>query len=189
MKTSKGFAHTHTILVTLAVLIVIGLAYYLGKNDSKITSPISDSYEPVKVEQNNSQNNNYVPVVPKTPMSTVLPQYVGGQEGWPPVIKDSNKSYTCDNLGQGPVGEVKVEKVINSRTYCVVSTFEAAAGSRYGVYLYITANGTGTKSTTFTLKWPSCGVYGGPTDETYQMCQNNQDTFFANLDSIVDSLM
>jgi len=71
----------------------------------------------------------------------------------------------------------------------VTVTIDAAAGSRYGEYTYITANGSGTKKTNFTLRWPNCGVYGGPGDVEYDQCQTNQTTFFNDLDALIDSLM
>ena len=81
------------------------------------------------------------------------------------------------------------KSIINGKTYCITSFIEAAAGSLHGEYTYIAASGAGTKKTNFTLRWPNCGVYGGPGDTEYDQCQTEQTTFFGNLDAIVDSLM
>lgn len=122
--------------------------------------------------------------------STVLPQYIAGQEGWPPVITTSATTYACTpKAASGEEPKTTVQKIINGRTYCVFTTMDAAAGSRYGEYTYITANGSGTKTTNFTLKWPNCGVYGGPNDPNYIQCQSAQDAFFSGLDALIDSLM
>ncbi len=124
---------------------------------------------------------------PPPTYSTILPQYVSGQEGWPPAIQTSSEAYSCE-AGHSEMLDV-TEKIINNKNYCITTSVDAGAGQRYGQYKYTRANGMGTKTTYFTLRWPSCGVYGGPGDAQYNQCQSNQNTFFANLDLLIDSLM
>ncbi len=121
-------------------------------------------------------------------LSTTLPQYIGGQEGWPPVIKTSTTAYACSmqaQTGNGPSGST-TEKTINGKKYCVTILSDAAAGSRYTEYTYITGNGSGTKTTNFTLRLPNCQNYDHPQSMD---CDASQDHFFGGLDALIDSLM
>jgi hypothetical protein len=132
-------------------------------------------------------------------VSTALPQYVGTHadcggplQCWPPIITTSSQSYSCNNIGVAPNTEgndVTAQRVINGRTYCIHSLSDGYAGGRGYTYTYTTSNGSGIKIATFGLLFPSCGVYGGPTDPTVIQCNSNQTTFKNNLDVLIDSLM
>jgi len=91
------------------------------------------------------------------------------------------------------VPTITIQKVIGTRIYCVIKDGGDGVGGYAGgyghSYKYITANGNGTKTTSFTILYPSCGVYGPPTDPTVIQCQSNQNTFNDNLDTVIDNLM
>ncbi|MCX6756532.1 MAG: hypothetical protein NTW35_00015 [Candidatus Nomurabacteria bacterium] len=189
----------NTIVIILLIIIILILGYVAflkpqnaNKNDVSDTQiPVTNIPVQNPVVTNSPQNN--LPVNTNNPvsLSTTLPQYIGGQSGWPPVIENSVASYSCAQVthsGYGPNGS-NIEKIINGKKYCITSSVDAAAGHRYGTYVYTTANGSGTKMTSFILGWPSCGGYGGPGDPQYNQCQTNQDTFFASLDALIASLM
>ncbi len=166
MKYNKGFGSLAVLLIIIAILAVGGIAYYSGKNSVP------------KIEQNNNQPQ----------LSTTLPQYVGAQSGWPPVIQNSLTPYSCHTqaqTGDGPNGST-VEVKVGSSIYCRTIMSEGAAGSRYAEYTYVKANGSGTKTTNFTLRLPNCDNWDDP-EKT--QCKTNQNIFFANLDALIDSLM
>jgi hypothetical protein len=121
--------------------------------------------------------------------STILPKYLGSNN-WPPIIKTSTNTYSCSPGKSAPEVEnspTVVEKSINGSTYCISSFSDCGAGHCGGDYTYTTVNGSGTKTTTFNLQWNnSCGGYDGP---EYDQCKYNQDSFFGNLDKLIDSLM
>ena len=124
------------------------------------------------------------------PSITLPTKYVGAQQDWPPLIKNSPVAYSCvSNSGSGDVPKTIVQKKINNRIYCITSMIDAGAGSRFGEYTYITANGTGSKTTAFSLRWSSCGGYGGPGDAEYDECQAVVSSFLNNLDMTIDSFM
>ena len=78
--------------------------------------------------------------------------YVSGQP-WPPVVTAVSDPYSC------PVGEnqndIVTERLIGTRTYCVSTHSEGAAGSTYTDYTYR----TGSTQITFRLRFPNCGNY------------------------------
>jgi hypothetical protein len=253
MKNNKGFGLVAVLLIIVAVLVVGGVAYYMGKSPSapSVNTP-ENNYQPidqngttnvpiqngqVNNSANNSttttttttttqkktntintsgcqtlywtDNNNKTCASPKqfcgmymyqglhtfatqalcqaslpTPVSTTLPTpYISAQSGWPPVIQNSSTAYSC-NIGQVSEVEKIAQKVINGRTYCIDTESEGTAGSTYSTYTYTTANGNGTKTTNFVLRYVDCGVYSGP---QMTQCKTAQSDF--NLDAIVDSLM
>lgn len=124
-------------------------------------------------------------------VSTALPEYVSTMTvgaGWPPVIQTSQQTYSCiQNISKE--GPTTIEKIINGKKYCVSSFIDGGAGGRGGEYTYTRIDGAGTKTANFSLRWVSCGGYGAPGDTQYDQCQLNQDIFFGNLDSLIDSLM
>lgn len=103
--------------------------------------------------------------------------------GWPPVIKTSTAAYSCT------ASKATTQKTINGKNYCVTSVEDAAMGSRSGQYTYTTANGTGTKTASFSLVWSSCGGYGAPGDTQYDQCQSTVSGFFSTLDVLIASLI
>lgn len=118
--------------------------------------------------------------------TTISSQYIVGTH-WPPTIQISATPYSC-SASTGEVTTV-VQKIINGKTYCVNSTVDGGAGHFGGDYIYTRANGSGTKTATFQLQWPSCGGYGGPNDPIYVQCKTEQNNVFNRLDAMVDSLM
>lgn len=175
------------LLIIIGILAVL-LAFFAIK--SYIQVPYQVLVDTVDDQQDNQDTvpPQVLPVNNPPTYSTTLPQYISGQTGWPPVIQSSTTVYSCFPAVPNEVSKI-VQKVISNRIYCVTTVIEGAAGSRYGEYTYTRANGAGTKTTSFTLRWPSCGVYGGPGDAQYDQCQSNQNTFFGNLDLLIDSLM
>jgi hypothetical protein len=121
----------------------------------------------------------------KNSISTTLPQYIGGQSGWPPVVSESSFAYKC--IPSHSQNSDTVEKNIGSRTYCITNDHEGAAGSTYNTYTYKTFGIQGSsKSTTFTLRYSGCGGYDDP---QMTQCKTAQSNFNANLDTLIDSLM
>lgn len=124
---------------------------------------------------------------------TVLPAKYIGSQNWPPVVKISGSAYSCKiSSGSGDVPTVVEEKNINGKKYCKTSFVDAGAGSRFGTYLYMTANGSGSKTASFNLSWSSCEGYrdNSSTGEAeYNECNNTVSTFLNKLDVMVDSLM
>ena len=185
----------NTIFIILLVIIILILGYVAFFRPQNVNQNYgNDNQIPVTntVENNTVQNpaQNNLPVNTNNPVSisTTLPQYISGQQGWPPVVQTSGSHYSC-TPAHSEMGDT-VEKIINNKNYCITSFIDAAAGNRYGTYTYTTAGIQGSlKTTTFTLHWPSCGGYGGPGDPTYNQCNTNQTNFFAGLDSLIDSLM
>jgi len=124
-------------------------------------------------------------------ISTSLPEpYISVQSGWPPVIQNSTTAYSC-NVADPEESETSetIKKVINNRTYCITDDLEHATSTAYHEYTYTTANGSGTKTTNFTLRYSGCGVWKGNGTTKYDDCQTAQSTFDASLDAIIDSLM
>jgi len=123
------------------------------------------------------------------PISTTLPTKYLDSQNWPPVIKTSGFAYSCKiSSGSGDVPTVVEEKIINGKKYCVTSLMDAGAGSRFGEYTYTTpsTSGSGTKTTSFNLRWSSCGAYDKPESD---QCQTTVSTFLNKLDVMVDSIM
>ena len=112
-----------------------------------------------------------------------LPEYVYAQGDWPPIVEHLHKKYECHegNTG-GDVPLVTEERVINGKTFCISSTSDAAAGSRYTDYTYTTPASTGVEEVHFTLRYPNCGAYESPEKER---CEYSQSHF--NLDDVVAS--
>ena len=174
------------LLIIIGILVVL-LAFFMIK--SYIQVPYQVLVDTVDDQQDNQDTvpPQVLPVNNPPTYSTALPQYISGQTGWPPVIRNLNETYVCETSHSQMLDVT--EKIINNKNYCITTSVDAGAGQRYGQYKYTRANGTGTKTTYFTLRWPSCGVYGGPGDAQYDQCQSNQNTFFGNLDLLIDSLM
>lgn len=189
MKNNKGFAPIVIVLIIVALLAVGGGLYYSGKNSNPVYNESNNQgVNPLYQPQDQVVNP---PVQNPTPtnISTTLPQYISGQSGWPPVIQNSTNTYSCmitSSAGQDGPAPTTTEKVINGKTYCIKVMMEAAAGSRYGTYTYTTANGSGTKTTNFTLRWPNCDNYDDPENT---QCKTNQNTFFGNLDTLIANLL
>ena len=181
MKNKQGFIGISLVIVIIAILAIAGGAYYFETKHNSVPSNV--------VENNVSQEGQEdVPVVANTPLPTTLPQYIAGQSGWPPVIQTSGIVYSC-TPSHSEMGTT-IEKIINGRTYCITTTSDGAAGSIYYTHTYKTSDVQGSsKTTTFALKYVSCGVYGGPTEPQVIQCKANQDHFSNSLDNLIDSLM
>ncbi len=169
------------LLVVLIVLMVIAIRIMLQNKEKYLPILTSEQVQStVKTKLNTGAN-----------VSTTLPKYMGTMAsgaGWPPVIKVSTNTYSCNPGVSNEVSTV-VEKTINGKKYCVSSFIDAAAGSRGGEYTYTRKETAGTKVASFSLRWPNCGVYGGPGDSQYEQCNNSQAAFFGGLDSLIDNLM
>lgn len=104
-----------------------------------------------------ARSKNHGPVVQQVTQSQysfdpLTTSYVTGQP-WPPVVTVVSGPYSC------PVGEnqndIVTERLIGTRTYCVSTHSEGAAGSTYTDYTYR----TGSTQITFRLRFPNCGNY------------------------------
>jgi len=144
-----------TIFITLGVIIIAGAAFFIFKKPAQ--APVPAGPNPATV-------------------STVLPTpYISEQTPWPPTVQLSATAYSCATGS---------EKQINGKTYCVTLVAEGAAGHAYKTYTYVTADGLGTKTLTFTLNYQNCGVYDGAQMATCQAAQAGFD-----VDLVADSLM
>ena len=135
--------------------------------------------------EENTHNEQKFDRKPPVHVSSVLPlpEYIYAQGDWPPVVEHLHKKYECHegNTG-GDVPLTTEERVINGKTFCISSTSDAAAGSRYTDYTYTTPVSDGVEEVNFTLRYPSCGAYESPVRER---CEYSQSHF--NLDSVVAS--
>ena len=112
-----------------------------------------------------------------------LPEYIYAQGDWPPVVEHLHEKYICEEGStSGDVPLVTEERVIDGKTFCITSTSEGAAGSRYEDYSYTTPTHDGIEKVSFTLRYPNCSAYESPTRER---CEYSQSHF--NLDTIVAS--
>lgn len=139
--------------------------------------------DPIDESDNTFTINNPIPPSVST---TISSQYIAGTQ-WPPTVTSSATAYACTPSN----GEthVVIQKVINSKTYCITSDIDHASGGQAGGdYVYTRANGSGTKSATFQLRWHYCDV-NSLTSSQYNQCQTDQASVFGNLDAMVDSLM
>jgi hypothetical protein len=179
MKYNKGFTPIAILLVILGIA-AIGILYYARKNSASNKEVRTKAYTPSTVEQNSTTSQN---------ISLKLPKYIGAYS-WPPVIQTSLAAYSCavGSTG-GETATVTEQRVIGTRTYCVSKGGDGYAGGYGRTYTYTTANGSGTKTTKFTLMYQSCGVWQGDGTTEYADCQAAQSSFDANLDTFINSLM
>lgn len=175
------------IVIALLVVIIALLAFMLIKSKNSVIVPESNP-------QTKTEDSGYkppvvtVPTTPaKTPLSTILPtQYVGAQQGWPPVIKKSAVPYLCNINNANTESNQTIQKTINGRIYCIETFTEGAAGHIYTTYTYTTASTGGIKTTNFILSYDSCGGYD---DAQNRQCSAIYRAFVGGLDAIIDSLM
>lgn len=187
----------NTIIVILLVIIGV-FAFYTFKpkqtvaptmQDSTTTQsafPTQTSTSTATTSQSSANQTQQT-----TTVSTTLPSFIGGQEGWPPTVTYSSSPYSCTTGATGMgVKTVTKEININGRTYCVQISDEGAAGTVYYTYTYTTANtslaGGGTMSTHFTLGFHDTDCTKIGTAENIS-CQADQPSF--NVDTVIDSLM
>lgn len=125
-----------------------------------------------------------------TPLSLTLPTpYVTSGNGiWPPVIQTSTTAYSCTPSGAGSDTET-IQKIINGRTYCFTMSDGVGAGNVHLGYTYTTANGSGTKTTNFSINYRNnCDDYYSGSQQTD--CQAAHSMFANyNFDLFIDSLM
>jgi hypothetical protein len=139
-----------------------------------------------------SSDNYFTINSAKSPLSTTLPKYIYSQEGWPPVIKHSSATYSCiTGITNPDINEETEEKSINGRKYCIKSSSEGAAGTFYVSYTYTTpsSNGNGTETTSFVLRYTSCGADSTPNGNEINICKANQSNFNSSLNLIIDSFI
>lgn len=134
-------------------------------------------------------SDNYFTINGPTPLSLTLPTpYVTSGNGiWPPVIQTSTTAYSCTPSGAGSDMET-TQKIINGRTYCFTMSDGVGAGSVHLGYTYTTANGSGTKTTNFSINYVNnCDDYSG---QQHTDCQAAHSMFANyNFDLFIDSLM
>lgn len=148
---------------------------------------INEGYLPHEYVNQILSTFKFINSLPTKTISTALPAKYLDSQNWPPIIKTSSSKYTCapgSKIDDAP--SVVEERVINNKKYCITSFIDAGAGNRFGTYSYMTTNGTGSKTASFSLKWSSCGAYDKPEAD---QCQTTVSTFLNNLDAMVDSLM
>lgn len=103
---------------------------------------------------------------------------------WPPQLQVESKAFTCTEAGTETDRAGKTEKrLVDSRTYCVTTESEGAAGSIYNQYAYVFAHDNQTAIVTFTLRFPQCANYDDPQRTA---CEQERTTF--DLDSVVDKI-
>lgn len=163
------------LIVALGIIILAGVIVYLITRKTHENGVVTDT-QVVQTNTVKTPTKQTIPVVPI--ISTVLPRYITEQENWPPVITTHKNSYSCDT--GGPYSQQTTEKVIDGVTYCIKTENEGAAGTTYKTITYTTSE----KTSTFTLRYVSCGNYGDPEKAD---CLRNQSAF--DLDKIVSSLM
>lgn len=167
------------------VILVVALAIlsYMQFKPKEQVPPASVVPSDQTTTKNNQDSKDYQPNV-----SFDLPsQYIYAQNGWPPVIQSSDEKYSC-SPSRTEVSN-RVEKTINKRTYCVTLLQEGAAGSSFRTYTYSTFGIQGSsQKTSFTLRYPSCGVWQGDGTTKYTDCLTAQSNFTSSLDGIIGSL-
>lgn len=159
----------------VGIIILAGVIIYAATRKTSDKIVVSNT-ETVQTNTVKTPVKKPAPVVPV--ISTVLPKYITEQENWPPVITANKNSYSC-NMG-GPNSQQTTEKIIDAITYCIKTVNEGAAGTTYKTITYTTSE----KTSTFTLRYVSCGNYDDPEKAD---CLRNQSAF--DLDKIVSSLM
>jgi len=191
IKYNKGFSALIALLIV--GILTLGVVIYLKNNQAKAPSNLSfnsndlNSEVPINTTPVNStliedlQNENQPPSTPI--VSTDLPEpYISAQDNWPPIIENSSVGYTCSNSTSAM--STTISRMVNGRTFCVTTMSEGAAGSTFKTMTYVVANGTGIKSTNFTLRYVNCGAYEEP-----QLSECNSAKSGFNLDDIVESLI
>ena len=163
------------LVATLGIIILAGVIIYAATRKTTDNIIVTD-IEPIKTE---TVKPTIVKQAPTTSgVSTTLPKYISEQENWPPVITANKNSYSC-NTG-GPTLQQTTEKIINGIPFCITTLNEGAAGTTYKTFTYTTAE----KTSTFILRYVSCGNYGDPEQSE---CIRNQSAF--DIDKIMESLM
>lgn len=158
-----------------------------------ISQNLSDS-----IDASDMSDNTFTINIPTTSVSTTLPSWLDGQEGWPPVIKYSSNLYSCTpgRVGMG-VPVTTTEKVINNRKYCISIADEGTAGTIYYTYTYTTADtnrtdNPGTLTTHFTLGWHDAmcqDVSGNSTPNNIVCNLNSTQPVNFNVDAAVEYFM
>ena len=184
--------NSNKIVIVLLVIAVLVLGYFAFFKNRKTNDGVVVPQGQTQTNQN--PNGPDYQLNPKPVISTTLPTpYVHGQGGtWPPTIQYSATLYSCNPPSHtNGMDKSSIERVINGRTYCIVTISEGAAGTIYKTYTYTTADTNrtdraGTLTTTFTLGYQDsdCEI---PNQQT--ACHTAQLNFDNNLDAIIDSLM
>ncbi len=134
------------IITTVVLIIIVMSALWIYKNSQPEISQIPSS--PVV--------KNY-----DTSLSTTYIKKVG--DVWPPAVTTIESAFICKEspLTSQERGTTTL-KEIQGVPYCVTVTNEGAAGSTYRTYIYSSAAGEKTLSTTFTLQSTECMNYDNP---------------------------
>lgn len=172
------------VIIALSIVIIIILGYLVLRPKQIIipTAPAvtTETTQPV-TQTSPAAQSTQTPAV-----STTLPEYIGAQAGWPPVVTHSSDAYVCNvGIGNKDMDEQTIEKTINGKKYCIHSTSDGTAGTTYWTYDYSTVSGSGISKTSFTLGYPDCGVFYG--SDALTQCNIAQANF--DIDAVVADMM
>ena len=106
---------------------------------------------------------------------------------WPPKVevKPLDPNFICKETSDKEKEGYKARKVvINNHTYCIFTRMEGAAGKAYFTYQYITNKEEKQVTLTFTLIYPSCGVFE---EEKMKRCEKEEEVF--NPDLLADQIL
>lgn len=110
-------------------------------------------------------------------------QYINTQV-WPPNVQVANLPFTCNEMNNEGDGMQKtLERIINSRTYCVTEVSEGAAGHIYTQYTYAFSKNDRTVTLSFTLAFVQCGNFDNPERSE---CEKERQKF--DIDGIIDQI-
>lgn len=112
--------------------------------------------------------------------------FISAQE-WPPLVERTANKYSCKEgpitAADGPVKEAK-KHLVGDREYCVTTESDAAAGSMYTTYEYVSTFGDAVYRVVFTLRFPQCLNYDDPQQSA---CKAEQASF--DIDGLVDRIV
>jgi hypothetical protein len=112
-------------------------------------------------------------------------QYIFTQE-WPPIIKVSSETYSCQETPQevNSLAKITTQRIVDNRIYCVDVQNEGAAGSVYSSYIYTTLKNDKLIKASFVLIYPNCANYD---NEQNQACASEREAF--DIDGVVDRIV
>jgi hypothetical protein len=117
---------------------------------------------------------------------TEMPTTYISAQTWPPLVELVANEYACTEgpitAADGPLKET-TKHMVGDREYCVTLSSEAAAGSAYRTYEYVTEQGDFVARVVFTLRFPQCMNYDQPEQG---LCASEQANF--DIDGVVDRI-
>jgi hypothetical protein len=115
---------------------------------------------------------------------TLKTEYISTNE-WPPTVTVSTGTSPCVVASStGSDFKETSQRTVAGRTYCIVDTRGAAAGSQYLEYAYTTPWQDGSVTVRFTLQYPQCMNYDDPEQTA---CKQEQASF--DIDGMVDRIV